>query len=172
MDDTLEIVQVVMAFGIHADARRWDALEALFAPTVEADYTELTGGEPARTTPSHLVRGWKDFLPGFSGTQHLIGTPLVTLAGTSARAEAEVVATHVIRDESLDGRDTWTLGGRYEMRLRKIDGRWKIEGVKLFAVWQSGNPALAREAIRRVRISAERPPAGETGGAPRGRRHA
>jgi hypothetical protein len=150
MKDILEIIQVIMAFGIHADAHRWNDLEALFTPTVEADYSALTGAASAPTTAAQLVGSWKAFLPGFSGTHHHIGTPLIDVTGDQASAEAEFTATHVINDDALAGRDTWTLGGRYMMRLRKRDEQWKIEHVTLIPVWQSGNLALPQEAGKRV----------------------
>jgi hypothetical protein len=106
MHDLVAIQHVLAGFAIHADARRWDDLEALFAPRLEIDYSALTGSPPTRPTPRELVGGWEAFLPGFTTTHHLLGTPLIAVEGQRATAEVAFTATHVIDDPALAGRDT------------------------------------------------------------------
>jgi hypothetical protein len=149
MDDVTLISQAVVAYGLHSDAHRWDDLVQLFTPEVSVDYTALQGGSPSVHKASDLVESWKGFLPGFSGTSHLIGLPLVTINGNLARAEASFTATHVITDHDQPDR-LWMVGGRYEMSLAKFDDRWHISTVRLVPAWQFGDRDLPAEASRRA----------------------
>lgn len=152
MDDFTLISQAVIAFGLNADARRWNDLLQLFMPEVSVDYTALQGGSPSVYEASGLVESWKAFLPGFSGTSHLIGLPLVVLEGDRAKVEAAVTATHVISNTGEPDR-IWMLGGRYEMALIKSDERWRIAEVRLVPTWQFGDRELPAEASRRAKIT-------------------
>jgi hypothetical protein len=145
MDDVTLIAQAVVAFGLNADAHRWDDLVELFTPDVSVDYTALQGGSPSVQKASELVESWKGLLPGFSGTSHLIGFPLVEIEGDHAKAEASFTATHVISETGQPDR-LWMIGGRYEMGLVKLNDRWRIADVRLVPAWQFGDrelPALA-----------------------------
>lgn len=134
--DRALVTETVARLGLLVDRRDWKALEALFAPTVEVDYTSLFGGSAETKERSELVGGWAEFLPRFSKTQHLIGWGAVDLDGDTARVRAPVVAWHFTGD-SLHGEATsWTVGGHYDVRLRRMDGRWLIEGLTLEAAWQ------------------------------------
>jgi hypothetical protein len=149
MDDVSLISQAVVAFGLNADAHRWDDLVELFTPDVSIDYTALQGGSPSVHKAIELVESWKGFLPGFSGTSHLIGLPLVTVAGDHAKADASFTATHAISDVGQPDR-LWMVGGRYEVGLVKLDDRWRIAEVRLVLAWQSGDSDLPAEASRRA----------------------
>ena len=51
------VVDVVARMGLLVDRRDWPALEALFAPDVEVDYTSLFGGVPESKPRRELVSG-------------------------------------------------------------------------------------------------------------------
>jgi len=145
-----EITRVINAFGLHTDTHRWDKLEALFAPEVTVDYVSLFGGSVQRMKAADLVGGWKKVIPQFTCAQHLITNHLIDVDGDSAFAETQVAALHTMVEPALAGKDAWTVGGRYEFRLRRLGGAWKIEAVKLIATRQSGNPELPKIAQARA----------------------
>lgn len=149
MNDIDQIAQVVVAFGLHTDARRWDNLVQLFMHEVSVDYTALQGGSPSVHRASELLGSWARFLPGFSATSHLIGLPLVAVDGDHATAEASFTATHAISDAGQPDR-LWMVGGRYEMGLVRLEDRWRIARVRLVLAWQSGDLELPAEASRRA----------------------
>lgn len=149
MEDAALISQTVAAFGFHADAHRWDDLVELFTPEVSIDYTALQGGAPSKHRANELVQSWRTFLPGFSGTSHLISVPLVAVEGDRAKAEASFTATHAVSDAGQPSR-LWMIGGRYEMKLVKANSRWRIAEVRLALAWQSGDLDLPAEASRRA----------------------
>lgn len=155
--DTAEILQIIAAYGVHTDARRWGKLIGLFAPEVRIDYTALQGGTPTIVRATDLIEAWQAFLPGFTGTSHLIGLPIIEQpTADSARAEAPFTAWHVIKGADHAEGDQWGVGGRYEFELSRLDGRWHIGAVKLVPVWQLGNrqlPAMVAERARSQRQS-------------------
>ena len=147
MSDRDDIANTVAALAIHVDARDWGALTALFTPVATTDYRSL-GGDVRTQTREALIAGWRKMLPGFTRTEHLIGTPLIAVSGVRAEIRASVTAWHTIEDAGLaNGR--WIAGGRYEMALEKgADGVWRIARLALANAWQEGNsdlPRLARE---------------------------
>jgi hypothetical protein len=146
MDDVTLISQAVAGYGLNSDTHRWDDLVELFMPEVAIDYTALQGGLPAVHKASELVESWKGFLPGFSGTSHLIGFPLVEIEGDHAKAQASFTATHVISETGQPDR-LWMIGGRYEMGLVKLNDRWRIAEVRLVPAWQFGDRELPAEAL-------------------------
>ena len=150
MSTTEEITRVLNAFGLHTDTHRWNKLEALFAPEVTVDYTSLFGGSVQTTKAADLVAAWKKVIPQFTCAQHLITNHLIDVDGDSAFAEAQVAALHTMVEPALAGKDAWTVGGRYEFKLRKLGGAWKIEAVKLIATRQSGNFGIMKIAQERA----------------------
>ena len=150
MSTTEEITRVLNAFGLHTDTHRWDKLLALFAAEVTVDYTSLFGGSVQNTKAADLVGAWKKVIPQFTCAQHLITNHLIDVDGDTAFAETQVAALHTMVEPALTGKDAWTVGGRYEFRLRKLAGSWKIEAVKLIATRQSGNPELIKIAQARA----------------------
>jgi hypothetical protein len=144
MDERWEIANIVGALAVYVDAREWEALTALFASNVYVDYTSLFGGSPSTLPREELIGRWRDFLPGFTRTTHVIGTPRITLDGATARAEANVVALHFLKDELLAGNDCWVAGGTYEMTFEKEEDRWSIASLTLARAWTEGNRDLPR----------------------------
>jgi hypothetical protein len=150
MDERADIAGAIGAMANHVDARRWNDLLALFAPEVRVDYTSLFGGEPQVKTRDRLIGEWKKLLPGFTRTNHVIGTPSIVVSGEAAQANASVVAWHFIKDAALTGNDQWLVGGSYEMSFRKLDGAWRIASLTLARAWAEGNLDLPRIASERA----------------------
>jgi hypothetical protein len=132
----------------NVDARRWNELLELFASEVVSDYTSLFGGDSIQQPPEKLVESRASFLPGFTRTQHMIGVPVVSVDESVASLVAPVVAWHVCKNPDPPDGDTWLVGGRYEMQLAKIDGKWRITHLTLASAWEEGNlelPLIARD---------------------------
>jgi hypothetical protein len=150
MDDRMDVAGVIGALALHVDGRRWNDLLALFAPQVRVDYTSLFGGEAQSVTREDLVGSWRKLLPGFTRTCHVIGTPAISLSGETAQAAASVVAWHFVKEPELAGRDSWQVGGFYEMSFRRIEGAWRITALTLAGAWVEGNLDLPRIAGERA----------------------
>ena len=150
MDNRSEISGRIGALAVHVDARQWDDLLELFAPQVRADWTSLFGGEPQVLPRERLIAQWRQFLPGFTRTTHLIGSPTIVVTGDTAEAAASVVAWHFLKEPDLAGNDLWLAGGCYEIVFAKRDDDWRISTITLARAWAEGNQDLPRLAGERV----------------------
>jgi hypothetical protein len=142
--DRLEILEVSSNLGLLVDAREWAALAALFTDPVRVDYTSLLGGEPQTLAPSELVAGWRQNLQALDSTQHLIANQAIQLDGDEASCAANVQATH-LRSSRPEG-PFWTVGGRYDYGLTRIDGRWRISALTLTVRWEVGDRQILQPA--------------------------
>ena len=122
MDDRFEIASQIGALAVHIDGRRWDALKDLFAPKVHADWTSLFGGEPQALTREQLMTNWRQLLPWFTRTTHVIGTPNIAVNCDTAHASASVVAWHAIvgGPRSVARRGTYEIDSSHLLRLRGL----------------------------------------------------
>jgi hypothetical protein len=148
MDDMMYVASMLGALAVHTDARRWDKLVTLFDAEVRVDYTSLFGGDPQTSSRDQLMNQWRQLLPGFTYTTHVIGVPAITIDRDQAECFASVVATHILRDTGLAGEDYWIVGGCYEVGLHKRNGEWRIISLTLARAWAKGNldlPRIARE---------------------------
>lgn len=139
--DRNAILDVTAKLGLLVDAREWGALEGLFTDPVEIDYTSLNGGDPATLPPADVVAGWRGVLDNLTATQHLIAGQVIDTTNVADRGEAtcaaNVQATHVL--DNATGGPIWTVGGRYDYRLRRTGEKWLISALKLTVLWAGGN---------------------------------
>jgi hypothetical protein len=138
MDDHDSIRNAVADLAALVDRREWGALERVFAPSVITDYTSLFGGDPGTSASADLVASWAEFLPRFSSTIHLVGTPSIRIDGDRATAFAPVVAWHFRGDALNQATVPWVVGGHYDIGLVRQGGEWRIDRLELDAVWQTG----------------------------------
>jgi hypothetical protein len=138
----LAVRRTVADLGLLVDARDWDALVALFTAEVTVDYTSLNGGELATMPAADLVGGWRQQLEPLDATQHLMGNLSARVQDDSATCAANVTATHVRTNAS--GWPHWTVGGRYDLELRRASGGedWHIAALTLTVKWATGNQAI------------------------------
>jgi hypothetical protein len=148
-----EITSQIGALAVRVDARDWPGLVQLFDAQVHVDYTSLFGGEAQTMTAEDLVGSWRQLVPGFTRTSHLIGAPSVKIDGDRAEASASVTAWHAITDQAVDGGGVWIVHGSYEMEFVRHRGVWRIAALILARAWVEGNPELPSIAGERVRRS-------------------
>lgn len=142
-DRTDSVRAAVAGVTHHIDAKRWDALRALFADDVLADYTSLFGGAAARQPSDALIGGWRAALARVR-TQHLLGPITVALHGETATAECHVRALHQV--PGAPSGELWEVLGHYVFELGDTPAGWKITAMKLEALIQTGNSKLLAEA--------------------------
>ena len=140
MTDRDEIAELASKLGLLVDARDWRAAEALFCEQVDLDYTSLNGGEPQRLSPAEIVSAWKQHLGPLEATQHLIANHVVVIEGDEGTAAANVTGTHV--GAGATGDALWTVGGRYDLRVRREAEGWRIAALTLTLRWATGNQAI------------------------------
>jgi SnoaL-like domain len=151
-----EIASQVGALAVRVDARDWQGLLALFDAQVRVDYTSLFGGEVQTMAGEALIDGWRQLVPGFTHTSHLIGIASIQVDGDRAQADASVTAWHAVDDQPVDGGSIWIVHGCYEMAFIKRAGVWRIAALTLARAWVEGNKDLPRLAGERVKSSVTR----------------
>ncbi|MBC9909773.1 nuclear transport factor 2 family protein [Chitinophaga varians] len=140
--ETSDILSVIQAVFKGADARDWPLAEQSFAPEVLYDYTSMAGGQPLTLTPAAIIGMWKQFLPGFDKTEHLISDFKITEESNTAAVQFTGHATHVI-DKAV-----WIVEGTYETKLTRLADHWRLTFFKFNLQNQEGDlqlPALAQE---------------------------
>ena len=142
------IINRVNQMALAADLRDWALCRSCFAHEVFVDYTSLAGGEPATIPSDALIESWQGLLPGFTATQHLIGSHVVHVHGDVAECQAHFQATHIIDDEQ------WVLGGHYHFRLQRNGQAWQITAITMSALWSVGDQArLLQLATERATLA-------------------
>jgi hypothetical protein len=133
-------VQAVVTRVAHTiDSKRWAELRALFADTVQTDYTSLFGGEIQEQRADDLMAAWQNLL-GSVVTQHFLGPIEVGVAGQVARAECHVRGHHLKKGAA--GGDEWMVAGHYVFELQRSASGWAIRKMKLETLHQTGNLTL------------------------------
>lgn len=148
--DEAAIKTIVESVGSLADRGNFEALEKLYAPEIEVDYTSLAGGEVEMKSPKSLMTQWASMLPGFDRTRHEISNILVNINGKTAIATADFVADHYV--EKL----FWQVKGDYLYRFTKENGQWLIAAHKLNLREETGTRdvfGLASEKARQNPVS-------------------
>lgn len=83
--DRLEVADLLARYARAVDSRRWDDLDTIFTGEATIDYT-ATGGIAAGVAE---VKAWlAEAMAVFTSTQHLIGLPVVDVAGDAASVVA------------------------------------------------------------------------------------
>lgn len=143
MNDLDAVHRTVADVAHHIDLKRWADLRVLFADETAIDYTSLFGGTPRRQTADALIDGWRAVLARVT-TQHLLGPITVQLEGDRATARCHVRALHFAR--GLPGGWEWEVLGHYVFELKRRAAEFRIEGMTLRTLHQSGNLRFLEEA--------------------------
>jgi hypothetical protein len=136
--------QTVLSIPTNIDMRNFEAVEPLFADPVVIDYTSLWGGEPASQTPRELMTAWRGIVPGFDATWHEISDLKVQVSGDTATASSNVDGRHWL------GEKVWRPIGRYDFKLAKQQGRWRVTHMTLTVTREEGDRALVQQAQARA----------------------
>jgi len=147
MSDEIEAARAraaAVAMTALVDVHDWERVESFFAPEVTVDYSSLFPVEPETLRREELMARWRQLVPGFDATRHVLTDVEVEVEGDEASGTAEVVGTHY-----LDG-DTWTPSGRYLYRLRKIGGDWKISALTYANEREHGDRGLVERAAAKA----------------------
>ena len=142
ISDRLEIADVITHYTIAIDTGDWDALDRVFTPDAEIDYTE-SGGIAAGFGE---VKAWlAEMLPIFPQRMHTIGQVAVDHAGSGPSGEpgdeAEVAAyfdNPMLLPTGDGGHSVVEIGGIYRhTMLRTADG-WRSRRLHEQVVWKRG----------------------------------
>jgi hypothetical protein len=136
--DTLEVVadkqsitDLCSRYALALDARDWQSLRDLFTSDAVVDFAHV--GEVHGSAA--VVETCSAALVPLDGSQHLIGTVLVTIEGDHARSYSYFQAQHI------RGTRTLLVGGSYEDELVRNGPGWLISRRVQKVSWTSGDAA-------------------------------
>lgn len=122
LSDRLEIQDQITAYSYAVDFHRWDALDAIFTPDAELDFT-ASGGEKGDL--AHIKDFFERALTSFTGHQHLMGNTAVQLDGD--RATSQTMCHNPMYLADKDGaQKVIFVGIWYHDEWRRTDDGWRI----------------------------------------------
>lgn len=134
--DAYEIQQVVYRYAHALDSRDWEMFDGCFTPNASIEMS-VAGAYPS---PAAYREKAKVALAALDVTHHVFTNPRISVDGDRARGHFYYQAQHV-RD-ALAPRSLLMIGGRVELDLIRVQGRWLIEGWRGRALWMDGNPGV------------------------------
>ena len=138
-----EVLDAINELFVGTDAKEWDRVRAVLAPSVRFDMKSLTGAEPTTISSDEIVAGWEQGLRPIAAVHHQTGNFRVRLHGDEADAFCYGTATHYLPNPS--GRNTRTFVGSYDFHLRREEGAWRIDLFRFHVKFIDGNLRLEEE---------------------------
>lgn len=139
MEEQIIINTIVNIFN-GSDKNDWELVRNSFHYEVFLDYFSLSKKPGEKVKSDEIIKGWKDFLPKFKFTHHVITNFEITVTGANAAAFCKGQALHHL--PGSEGGDTWTVIGTYDFKLTKVAGQWKVDTMIFNLVFEDGNKSL------------------------------
>lgn len=121
MSDRLEIQDLLARYCEAIDSRSFETLDEIFTPDAQIDYTEAGG---AKGNLSEIKTYLAKALAAFSGMQHMIGLPLITLNGDAASARTTLYNPMIMEREGAP--HVFFVGMWYVDELERTEAGWRI----------------------------------------------
>ncbi len=137
------IVDTLNQLFICTDQRDWAGVRETLAASVLMDMTSLTGGQPSQMSSEQVAAGWEEGLRPIEAVHHQVGNYRVTVRGAEATAFCYGIASHFRRTRS--GRNTRVFVGSYDLHLRLVSDRWRIDRFRFNLKYLDGNAELERD---------------------------
>lgn len=145
-DDQLAVMQIATRMFTTADAKDFDAYEALLADEIDVDFGGVNDDASGTITAKEMRTSAETVVGPVEITQHMISSLTATVDGDEAEVHFYEEALHVHSALGDDpDRNTWVVHGKGTHRLRRIDGTWKIVAATLTPTRATGNTNLLAE---------------------------
>lgn len=125
LSDRLAITDLIARYAVLVDTGRWDDVAALFTPDARIDFSAF--GAPVMGV-DELRSFLAESLAVFRRTQHLMGLPVVDVAGDTATARTPCLNPMVIDDG--DRTTAWLIGLWYDDEFHRTDAGWRFSARK------------------------------------------
>jgi ketosteroid isomerase-like protein len=139
--DEARIRQIALSIPTNIDIGQLGAVAPHLDDPIIVDYGR---GEPQVCMPDDLIRIWRGVISGFDATWHELTDLQVIVAGNTASVTSKIDRRHWI-----DARVFRSIG-RYELRVVRRDGSWRVSHLGIVSTEESGDPGLAAEAHARA----------------------
>jgi hypothetical protein len=154
LEDRARIYDLVMAYGYLEDARRWDAMLALYTDDIERELagslTEIVRGRselrdrlvtPVMEAKSGRVAASREQVEQLA-LRHLIFGVAIDVADDRSTARAAAQYILVATRDGGRGFERGSHEGSYEFEFRRVDGEWKFAR-QLIVTNNAHNPMFA-----------------------------
>jgi ketosteroid isomerase-like protein len=145
LEDERDALALIDGLDLAVDAKQWEAVRAMFADTIQADFSSL-GGAPGPLAADDLVNGWRRNLFEGKPSFRLRGGARVSVDGDSASVIANGYAWNAL--PQLAENNFWEVWGRYEYGLSRSEDGWKIVSMTFVAMHQRGDASVRSETQR------------------------
>ncbi|HQV56998.1 MAG TPA: nuclear transport factor 2 family protein [Ilumatobacteraceae bacterium] len=146
--DRAAVADVLLRMAEGIDQRDWNLYRSVFADHIELDYSSYRAENVGRWRADDWVARGKRLFPGLDASQHTLSNIRVELDGDTARATAYVRADHVLVTDGTT--EVYTVCGRYDDRLVRTAGDWRICHKTLQVDWRVGDPTVLERAVARA----------------------
>ncbi|VXC24592.1 conserved hypothetical protein [Arthrobacter sp. 9AX] len=126
--DEREISRLLIRFSRCIDTKNFEKYAELYA--ADGELRTPWGGHSGREGLAEHVR--RD-LGKYEGLHHVSAGHSIDVDGDTAQVRATLLATHVTNDT---GTEFWSVGGHYDINLKRIDGAWKLRVVEIHPTWR------------------------------------
>jgi len=139
MDLERAILRTVDDLFILTDRKDWAGVQALFVDgLIDVDMSSVAGGGGAAMTAEVLVDGFRVGLHANKRSHHMTSNYRVVVANNVA-----TVSAHGYSWNALVGRkDLWETWGVYTIRLKEMNGCWKIAAFRYDAKANRGDDRI------------------------------
>jgi ketosteroid isomerase-like protein len=131
--DERDISRTLIKFSRCIDMKDFEAYAGLYAS--DGVLRTPWGGHKGREGLADYVR--KD-IGDYVALHHVSTGHEIDVDGDQASVRATLLATHVTEES---GSAFWSVGGHYDMKLRRVEGTWQLSLVELHPVWRFDTPS-------------------------------
>ncbi len=136
ISDRIEIEQVLARYCYAVDDRDWETYRTIF--TEDAVIDDVVTGGIRSGVEEHIVYLTRA-LKNIRISQHTISTIRLEIGGDAARASVQCICPMVVNMPG-DTTQTMLLGVRYEDRLARANGTWRISELVETNFWHHNVP--------------------------------
>ena len=136
-DDRAEITEVLARYAIALDRRQFDVVGDLFTEDGQATYSgnRLDPGRAA-------IVAYLQPLAEVPMTQHMVGTPSITIDGDTATAVSYTIVTFVREAEDGEGHVAVHRGLSYDDQLVRTPDGWRFKERFHQPLWSTNGPTV------------------------------
>lgn len=133
VSDKMEINELLARYCHALDQKDWVTFRNIFAPDADMDFSAFGG---PRGSVSDLEAFLAPILAGLAGSQHIVSTVMIDLAGDVAKARSAAIVP--MTTVTADGKESTSISGLwYEDDLVRSPDGWRIQSRKQVRGWAS-----------------------------------
>ena len=122
ISDRMEIQDLITAYSYAIDTRDWDALDQVFTPDAQIDYSEMGGSKGNLAQTKAFLR---KAMTQFSSFQHMVATSQIKLQGDTASGRT-ICHNPMVLDKGKGETHTFFCGLWYRDRFVRTPKGWRI----------------------------------------------